>query len=117
MNREEAIELLSERYLTMSMCADKDDCIRNNTALDMAIGALRKLERYEWISVNDKLPEVPQGYKQIQVIVWRENGLYTAWFQADNREFYDMPGWLGSKIDDVSHWMPRPLPPREVTSY
>lgn len=42
MTREEAIELLSGRYMVMSMCADKDDCIKNNVALDMAIEALKK---------------------------------------------------------------------------
>ena len=41
LTKEEAIELLSERYMTMSMCADKEYCAKQNAALDMAISALR----------------------------------------------------------------------------
>ena len=41
LTKKEAIELLSERYMTMSMCADKDYCAKQNAALDMAISALR----------------------------------------------------------------------------
>ena len=40
LTKQEAIELLKERYMTMSMCADKDYCIKQNAALDMAISAL-----------------------------------------------------------------------------
>lgn len=67
----------------------------------------------EWISVKDGLPEVPQGYEQVQVIIWSENGLDVAWYQSNNNEFYDMAGWLGSEINGVTHWMPLPEPPKE----
>lgn len=40
LTKQEAIELLSERYMTMSMCADKDYCAKQNAALDIAIAAL-----------------------------------------------------------------------------
>lgn len=40
LTKKEAIELLKERYMTMSMCVDKDYCIKQNAAIDMAISAL-----------------------------------------------------------------------------
>ena len=41
LTKKEAIELLKERYMTMSMCADKDYCAKQNAAIEMAIAALR----------------------------------------------------------------------------
>jgi hypothetical protein len=46
MTIEEAIELLQERHMTVSMCMSSQDCTKQNAALDMAIAALReKAER------------------------------------------------------------------------
>lgn len=42
MTEQEAIEELEERYLTMSMCGDVDECRRNNLLISMAISALEK---------------------------------------------------------------------------
>ena len=53
MTREEAIELLSNRYIVVSMHADKDDCIKNNAALDTAIEAIKK-----------QVPMKPNVYKE-----------------------------------------------------
>ena len=41
LTKEEAIELLNERFMTMSMCLDSEYCAKQNAALDMAISALR----------------------------------------------------------------------------
>lgn len=41
LTKEEAIELLNERFMTMSMCADKDYCAKQNAAITMAIYALK----------------------------------------------------------------------------
>ena len=41
LTKEEAIELLNERFMTMSMCVDKEYCANQNAALDMAISALK----------------------------------------------------------------------------
>ena len=41
LTKEEAIELLNERFMTMSMCLDGEYCAKQNAALDMAISALR----------------------------------------------------------------------------
>ena len=42
MTNEEAIEYISERYVTMSMCLTLDECRKHNKAISMAIEALEK---------------------------------------------------------------------------
>ena len=42
MTHEEAIEYISERYVTMSMCLTLDECRKHNKAISMAIEALEK---------------------------------------------------------------------------
>ena len=39
---EEAIEYITERYVTMSMCLTLDECTKHNKAISMAIEALEK---------------------------------------------------------------------------
>ena len=39
---EEAIEYITERYVTMSMCLSLDECRKHNKAISMAIDALEK---------------------------------------------------------------------------
>ena len=53
MTREEAIALLSNRYIVVSMHADKDYCVKNNDAIDMAIKAIKK-----------QVPMKPNVYKE-----------------------------------------------------
>lgn len=71
-----------------------------------------------WISVKDRLPQMSQdklvkGYKQIQVLAYCDKGMVCAWFQIDTEKFYDVSGWLGTEIYNVTHWMPLPEPPKE----
>ena len=42
MTYEEAIEYITERYVTMSMCLSLDECRKHNKAISMAIDALEK---------------------------------------------------------------------------
>ena len=42
MTYEEAIEYITERYVTMSMCLSLDECRKHNKAISMAIDALDK---------------------------------------------------------------------------
>lgn len=61
LTKQEAIELLKERYMTMSMCADKEYCAKQNAAIDMAISSLESdanaEEEYELLieSLNEKI--------------------------------------------------------------
>ena len=42
MTYKEAIEYITERYVTMSMCLTLDECRKHNKAISMAIEALEK---------------------------------------------------------------------------
>ncbi|BDF66571.1 hypothetical protein CE91St43_05430 [Oscillospiraceae bacterium] len=72
----------------------------------------------KWISVKDRLPEIPkdkadEGYVQMQVLVWCDKGRECAWYQQDDKSFFDRPGWFGEELRSVTHWMPLPEPPKE----
>ena len=78
----------------------------------------------EWISVNDKLPEVVsihKGYrstvkKSIRVlcVCVQKSGKtmvkegYCEWYNDYHEPRWQIPG----TIDDVTHWMPLPQPPK-----
>lgn len=49
MTEERAIEVLEERYLTMSMCGDIEQYKRNNQAISSAITALKEIQQYRAI--------------------------------------------------------------------
>lgn len=113
MTIEEAIEILSNRYLRMSMCPCTDTCIKNNTAIDMAISALRAQQEQEskslngWISVEDRLPE-----KNHAVLGWYKDNPFAGYT-------YGVVSWNGKGwvfvyaqryVTNVTYWMPIPQP-------
>ena len=64
-----------------------------------------------WISVEDKLPPLGQ-----MVIVYREY----AWGEVKVEQgCRDLNGWwrvYGTRTKRITHWMPLPQPPKEVSS-
>ena len=126
MTREEIIEYweqfsaeIDDLYNT---CSDAERGIleKQREVVEFTISAIRELDAQEklkpmneWISVKDRLPEVPEGYERIQVIVRCCYGVDTAWVQRDTKKFYDIAGWLRSEVIGVTHWMPMPEPPKE----
>lgn len=67
----------------------------------------------KWISVKDKLPDneevflVYRGeskYPEIELAYWNLN--------RKRFEYYDNE-YYGYGIDDITHWMPLPEPPKE----
>jgi len=58
----------------------------------------------EWISIKDKLPEINE-----EVLVMDRDFMDFAYYNSEgqwiDREFID--------LDDVTHWMPLPEPPKE----
>ena len=40
---DEAIEILSKKHRADTICGDKDECLKNNEAIDLAIEALRQV--------------------------------------------------------------------------
>ena len=91
MNTEEAIEILQEKYSTMSMCLTKDECDRNNEAVDMAISAL---EKQRWILCSERLPEVEK-----EVLICTERGTITTAIYEDGKMDEDESSWVWHDID------------------
>ena len=62
----------------------------------------------EWISVEDRLPE-----KYGSAIVYRKSKLFSMlrYSPALGWHFYDSE-WGDVTVDDVTHWMPLPQPPK-----
>lgn len=72
----------------------------------------------EWISVKDRLPEMPsekvkEGFVQMQVLVLHDDEIQFVWYQPDEKQFYDTHGLFGTEVYGVTHWMPLPEPPKE----
>lgn len=63
MTENEAIEILEERYLTMSMCGDIEQCKRNNQAISAAVKALTEIQQYRAIGTVEECREARE--KQI----------------------------------------------------
>jgi len=61
MTREEAIEELKTRYLTMSQCLDKEELHKANKAIDMAIKALSRQPCEDAINRQAAIDEVKFG--------------------------------------------------------
>lgn len=57
MTENEAIEILEERYLTMSMCGDIEQCKRNNQAISAAVKALTEIQQYRAIGTVEECRE------------------------------------------------------------
>lgn len=85
MTENEAIEILEERYLTMSMCGDIEQCKRNNQAISAAVKALTEIQQYRAIGTVEEclearerqIPKKPTHfYKKYGKHKWRrkENG-------------------------------------------
>ena len=78
----------------------------------------------EWISVKERLPELPKGKTCIQVMVVFETG--DELYSIDKDMFSDMnsvlqdgskPSWgMKSKEPKVLFWMPMPELPQELKS-
>ena len=66
---------------------------------------------YEWISVEDKLPE-----KNQEVLVYRgdHSGLMNVYTYMDKNEWEDDYGYWGRTYDEgITHWMPLPKSPEK----
>lgn len=67
----------------------------------------------EWISVNDRLPEIPKNYpncaiKEIFFLVALESGaVLSCSFDFDKMRWHPT-------FSAVTHWMPLPEPPKEA---
>ena len=69
----------------------------------------------EWISVKDRLPEKYGRYLALTPGYLKGFEQYNAWLIYYHPEsgFYDTdPQWGDIPMDDITHWMPLPQPPK-----
>ena len=69
----------------------------------------------EWISVEKDLPSIPEekaseGCVQVKVLAWNGEDWEEAWYDPNDKKFYDTSDWPGYEIKGVTHWT-RPNPP------
>lgn len=79
-----------------------------------------------WISVNDQLPELTEGYRDKDyskdVLVWNGSqvgvGYYSTSFGDRWKSYMETESdWYGgaihpAEVGDITHWMPMPAPPK-----
>ena len=88
MTYEEAIEYISERYVTMSMCLTLDECRKHNKAISMAIEALEK-----------QIPKKPlHMHKNYYCPICKEDG-WMLWDDAVPNDMDEYCGICGQAID------------------
>ena len=88
MTYEEAIEYITERYLTMSMCLTLDECRKHNKAISMAIEALEK-----------QIPKKPlHMHKNYYCPICKEDG-WMLWDDAIPNDMDEYCGKCGQAID------------------
>ena len=112
MTREEAVEVLKERYLTCVGIGLDNHANRVNEALDMAIEALQWQDRIltqdavedEWIPCSERLPEEYGEY----LVTKRTIGWNCEEYGSNDIAYFDSDGF--HKADKVTAWMPLPEP-------
>ena len=88
MTNEEAIEYITERYVTMSMCLTLDECRKHNKAISMAIEALDK-----------QIPKKPlHMHKNYYCPICKEDG-WMLWDDAIPNDMDKYCGKCGQAID------------------
>ena len=88
MTYEEAIEYITERYVTMSMCLTLDECRKHNKAISMAIEALEK-----------QIPKKPlHMHKNYYCPICKEDG-WMLWDDAIPNDMDKYCGICGQAID------------------
>lgn len=71
MTENEAIKVLEEKYLTMSMCGNIEKCKRNNQAISGAIDALNEIQQYRVIGTVEQVSDMKQNYVEA-LSDWRQ---------------------------------------------
>ena len=88
MTYEEAVEYITERYVTMSMCLTIDECRKHNEAISMAIEALEK-----------QIPKKPlHMHKNYYCPICKEDG-WMLWDDAIPNDMDEYCGKCGQAID------------------
>jgi hypothetical protein len=74
-----------------------------------------KQDAMKWIPVTERLPEKGGRYLALTPGYLKGFDQYDAWliYYHPESDFYDTyPQWGDIPMDDVTHWMPLPEPPK-----
>ena len=104
--REKLIELLETVANPLDITIYGEVCVTTSQVADHLIA--NGVTVQEWISVKDRLPD-EDGYYLCNVRSFAFRGsFYAAMLKYDNGGFIE--GHIYT--DDVTHWMPIPMPPK-----
>lgn len=74
----------------------------------------------EWISVKERLPETKSNgsYRQsIPILAYSDGIIFKSRYETNNNGEHEFSQWyctlIDDTIDDVTHWMPLPQPPKQ----
>lgn len=67
-------------------------------------------DKQEWISVNERLPEIPKDSDCITVLGY--NGEIHDYIIDSENRWWDDDGWSTPSGFGITHWMPLPQPPQ-----
>ena len=74
----------------------------------------QELKKYEWVSVNDRLPEIPKPNEGYYCFLVTDGILiHMAYYTEDGWLFADSGQMKEKMFYEVTHWMPLPEPPKE----
>ena len=71
MTENEAIEVLKEKYKTMSMCLEIEECKRNNQSISKAISALQEVQQYRSIGTVEECREAMERQRAKKPILYK----------------------------------------------
>jgi hypothetical protein len=100
-----SIELWNTRPIEDSLQQKLTDAINTNIHMARDRDSLHaEIDKYQWISVKNRLPEKDCAYQ----VYAPDSPLEKIW----DCQFYTDVGWFGTGYN-VTHWMPLPEPPTE----
>lgn len=96
-------------------CELKYEDLCNPILMEKAADAIEELQKPQWISVEERLPE--ENEKVLTFARFKHDGSWwmdiTSWTGVTN---HDIPKFWGYGEEMVvTHWMPLPEPPKEET--
>ena len=87
----------------------------NRSAIQHAVAELKTISNLEWISVKERLPEIPDNRLMSDDVLWltRYGEIEVSCLERLRSEFRVDWGDAGLlKLDQFTHWMPLPEPPK-----
>jgi hypothetical protein len=101
--REKLVELIAESRVTNT---DDSVCINGSEYIADHLIA-NGVTVQKWIPVTERLPE-----KHGKYLVLTPNCTWLIWYDTECGFYDNDPEWGDIEIDDVTHWMPLPEPPK-----